>query len=160
MAQAQLLSLSSQESQNEAVQKPDGPPVNARSRKRKSPQVATTTKQPRQTSTHSATSAASPTAPCPNIDLINDILFFDLYFDMAIAPSLAACITPVIVPAATSTAAPVNTALVNLYRTLFKHQLFRSFILRLNSSEASANTHMLLCNAFVEASLSLGLQFT
>ena len=163
MAQAQIRSLLSQESQSEDPQKAAVPPASVPAKKRKKPQVeTTTTKKARQ----SSLTIVPPTPSLPNCGFINDFLFFDLYFDMFIAPSLS-CTGPAMASAPGSSPLASNSTLLTLYRTLFKHQLFSSFIQRLNSSLEITNnsvapasiTHTILFNSFLDAAHSLGLQF-
>ena len=162
MAQAQIPSLLSQESQSEDPQKAAVPPASVPAKKRKKPQVeTTTTKKARQSSLN-----IPPTPSHPNYGFINDFLFFDLYFDMFIDPSLS-CTGPAMASAPGSSPLASNSTLLTLYRTLFKHQLFSSFIQRLNSSLEITNnsvapasiSHSILFNSFLDAAHSLGLQF-
>ena len=153
-------------------------------KKRKAPsvrkKVMPMTKQPRQQNEACvAPNSNEPAAPTPAepgayqklLEILSEFLFFDMYFDLIIAPSIVPPATSAIsFSVSNSILGPVReptSSQILVYRCILKQQLFRRFLYRItlslaqnsSASDASMLSHNTLYQFFLESSNEIGLQF-
>ena len=140
------------------------------------------TKQPRQQNDECAASnsietpvaAVTPAEPGPYqklMEILSEFLFFDMYFELIIAPSILPPVNSAFSYSVSNSmlgpARDPTSSQILVYRCLLKQQLFRRFLYRItlslaqnsNASDTPILSHNTLYQFFLESSNEVGLQF-